>query len=84
MTDKENGDSRIILGDEKKPDDSRFERSALMNNEETDLALELPKRADSNVGQTSQVVKQYVSEHMDMLTRSITEDNSSLLASLAF
>ena len=53
MTDKENSDSRMISADDKKPDDSRFERSALMNNEETDLALELPKRADSNVGQTS-------------------------------
>lgn len=53
MTDKENGDSRMISAVDKKQDDSRFEQSALMNNEETDLALELPKRADSNVGQTS-------------------------------
>ena len=77
MTDKED-DNRIIsdLPLDSKPEDSRFERSAMLQNDETDLALELPKRADSSIANAPSVAKQYVSEHMDMLTRAITEDNS--------
>ena len=78
MTDKED-DNRIIsdVPLDSKPEDSRFERSAMLHsNEETDLALELPKRADSSIANAPSVAKQYVSEHMDMLTRAITEDNS--------
>ena len=48
----------------------------MIGNDETDLALELPKRADSSVANAPSVAKQYVSEHMDMLTKAITEDNS--------
>ena len=77
MTDKED-DNRIIsdVPLDSKPEDSRFERSAMLQNEETDLALELPKRADSSIANAPSVAKQYVSEHMDMLTKAITEDNS--------
>ena len=77
MTDKED-DNRLIPDAplESKPEDSRFERSAMLQSEPTDLALELPKRADSSIANAPSVAKQYVSEHMDMLTRAITEDNS--------
>ena len=77
MTDKED-DNRIIsdVPLDSKPEDSRFERSAMLQNDETDLALELPKRADSSIANAPSVAKQYVSEHMDMLTKAITEDNS--------
>ena len=77
MTDKED-DNRIIsdVPLDSKPEDSRFERSAMLQSEETNLALELPKRADSSIANAPSVAKQYVSEHMDMLTKAITEDNS--------
>ena len=77
MVDKED-DNRIIpeYPSLQKPEDSRFEQSAMLQSEDTSI-IELPKRADSSVANAPSLVsKQYVSEHMDMLTRAITEDNS--------
>ena len=78
MTDKDNVGKQlsILPPDQEKPEESRFENSAMIGNDETDLALELPKRADSSIANAPSVAKQYVSEHMDMLTKAITEDNS--------
>lgn len=58
MTDKED-DNRIIsdVPLDSKPEDSRFERSAMLQNDETDLALELPKRADSSIANAPSVAK---------------------------
>ena len=76
MTDKED-DNRLIPEPplESKPEDSRFGASELLSFV-TDLANELPKHAGTYVANAPSVAKQYVSEHMDMLTRAITEDNS--------
>jgi hypothetical protein len=58
MTDKE--DENRIISDvplDSKPEDSRFEQSAMLQNDETDLALELPKRADSSIANAPSVAK---------------------------
>ena len=59
MTDKENSGNLAITypSDLEKPEDSRVERSAMIGNDETDLALELPKRADSSVANAPSVAK---------------------------
>ena len=59
MTDKENSGNLAITNhsDLEKPEDSRVERSAMIGNDETDLALELPKRADSSIANAPSVAK---------------------------
>ena len=59
MTDKENSGNLALTNpsDLEKPEDSRVERSAMIGNDETDLALELPKRADSSVANAPSVAK---------------------------
>ena len=59
MTDKENSGNLALTNpsDLEKPEDSRVERSAMIGNDETDLALELPKRADSTIANAPSVAK---------------------------
>ena len=59
MTDKENSGNLALTNpsDLEKPEDSRVERSAMIGNDETDLALELPKRADSSIANAPSVAK---------------------------
>ena len=99
MTDKVNKGETGTLdangkGAPEQPDDSRFEKSNLMDNEETNMAfnhnddgndLELPRRIPSDIGDGLKALpKQYLSENMEMLQKAVVDDNAGIFTQLAF